>query len=109
MHLEGQKKGKLNAVEPEGKERASLTLVGDVKYLGKRSLSDIHETVIRVDSNEQAGERDCNVHIFLPMPKYSSGAVHPQLLKPALLLRLLTRSDQRSPGARSRYEGRLSD
>jgi len=73
-----QKKGRLNAVEPEGEERASLTLVGDVKYLVKRSLSDVHETVVRVDSNEQAGERDWNVHIFPPTPRYSSGAAHPQ-------------------------------
>ena len=76
-----QKKDKLRKVEPDGEERASLTLVGDVKYLGKGSLSDIHEKVVRAESSEQDGERDWNIHVFPPASRYSSGTARSQRIK----------------------------
>ena len=79
--MEMQKKSRPRTMEPEGEERASLTLVSDVKYLGKGSLSDIHDTVVRAKSDEQAGERDWNIHAFPPTPRHSSGATHPQRIE----------------------------
>jgi len=79
--MEMQKKGRLHTVEFEGREKASLTPADDVKYLSKRSPSDIHdddETELRAEDNARAGERDWNIHIFPPNPRHSSGAAHSQ-------------------------------
>ena len=75
--MEVQKKGRLHTMEFEDREKASLTPADDVK----RSPSDIHdgsEIGRRAKNNEQAGERDWNIHIFPPTPRYSSGAAHSQ-------------------------------
>ena len=63
---------------------ASLSLADDVKFFGKSSLSDIHdknETVLRGPDEEQAGERDRNIHRPSQKRRYSSSTTHSQRIE----------------------------
>jgi hypothetical protein len=58
----------------------SLTLVDDMKSLGKKSLHDDTEAGLRIEENEKARE-DQNIHISPPKPRHPSGAVHSQYIE----------------------------
>lgn len=65
--------------EFDSRETTSVSLADDVRFFGKRSLSDIHdenETVLRGSDKEQAGERDRSIHKLPQTRRYSSGAAH---------------------------------
>lgn len=67
----------------DGPEKASLTSPDDHNPLSKKIPDDIHtdnETELEADNNEQAGERDWNIHVFPPRPRNPSGVAHSQRL-----------------------------
>jgi len=77
--MEMQKEYGFLSEEFDSREATSLSLADDVKFFGKRSLSDIHdenETVLRGSDKEQDGERDRNIHGLPQTRRYSSGAAH---------------------------------
>ena len=65
----------------DGPEKASLTSPDDHNPLSKRIPDDIqtdNETELEAENNEQAGERDWNIHVFPPRPRHPSGVAHSQ-------------------------------
>jgi hypothetical protein len=65
----------------EGPEKASLTppAVDDFKPLSKKIPSDIQtDNDAEAENNEEAGERDWNIHIFPPRPRHLPGVAHPR-------------------------------
>jgi len=61
----------------EGPEKASLTPPDDFKPMSKKIPSDIQtDNEAEAENNEQTGERDWNIHIFPPRPRYPSGVSH---------------------------------
>ena len=81
--MEMQKQYGFHSEEFESPE-VSLSLADDVRFLGKSSLSDIHDengTVILGSGEEQAGERDRNIHRPPHKRRYSSSTAYSQRIE----------------------------